>query len=189
MSVFHPIPAARYWEQTDGSRVTEAVSTALTPSGTGHIAIYPLLLHRLRPDAEIVGTGTYRIAIPPPSSARTHCVNACAWCSGEVADGAELDEISFHHAAKTRQKNDIPYQRISLLRATESQPILFPIFDDLASRNRSPEGTSTSAGVGPDQKPVEGQWDIVICNPPFFASEQEMKEGQEAKIGGVPAVS
>lgn len=34
----------------------------------------------------------------------------------------------------------------------------------------------------------KGNWDIVICNPPFFDSEAEMKEGQEAKIGGVPAV-
>ena len=34
----------------------------------------------------------------------------------------------------------------------------------------------------------KGNWDIVICNPPFFGSEAEMKEGQEAKIGGVPAV-
>jgi methyltransferase len=112
----------------------------------------------------------------------------------------ELDEISFHHAVKTRQANDIAYTDISLLRPSPSKPILFPIFEDLSNRASGSASSAradvgaVSAGVsaaddGKERALKGGTWDIVICNPPFFASEAEMKEGREVKVGGVPAVS
>jgi methyltransferase len=87
--------------------------------------------------------------------------------------------VSFHHSVKTRQRNDIHHSQISLLRPAEGQAILFPIFDSLKTRD-----SATTA-----DKAELGGWDVVICNPPFFGSEAEMRDGTEAKAGNVPAVS
>jgi methyltransferase len=85
------------------------------------------------------------------------------------ANSQELDAVSFHHATKTRLANNIPSSSISIRRPTTDQPILFPIYDELASSSA-------------------GKWDFVICNPPFFGSEEEMREGAEGKAKGAPAV-
>ncbi|ORY33763.1 hypothetical protein BCR39DRAFT_519100 [Naematelia encephala] len=95
--------------------------------GTGASVIYPLLLHRLRPKAQIVAT--------------------------------EINDISFQHAQSILSTNNIQPSSISLLKAAPNEPILFPLMDQ------------------------DITFDIMICNPPFFASMDEMQEGSEAKAG------
>ncbi|WWC86060.1 uncharacterized protein L201_000931 [Kwoniella dendrophila CBS 6074] len=100
--------------------------------GTGATAIYPILLHRLRSDAQITAT--------------------------------ELDETSYNHAVSVLAQNSISSQAINILHAPSSNPILFPILSDETSK-----------------------WDLTICNPPFFGSEEEMREGQYGKEEGAHA--
>nr|ODO02552.1 hypothetical protein L204_01289 [Cryptococcus depauperatus CBS 7855] len=94
--------------------------------GTGAIAIYPILLHRIRPEAEITAT--------------------------------EIDDISYEHALKTLKTNDISSPFIKIQKALSLNPVLFPLLQD-----------------------VDGEQDIVMCNPPFFGSVQEMEQGMELK--------
>nr|XP_019014743.1 uncharacterized protein I206_00829 [Kwoniella pini CBS 10737]OCF53524.1 hypothetical protein I206_00829 [Kwoniella pini CBS 10737] len=101
--------------------------------GTGASAIYPILLHRLRPKAKITAT--------------------------------EIDEISYKYSLTVLSKNSIPSTSIEILRASSKQPILFPILDG------------------------NEEWNLTICNPPFFGSEEEMKEGQNGKERGAHAAS
>ncbi|WVW82082.1 hypothetical protein I302_104087 [Kwoniella bestiolae CBS 10118] len=100
--------------------------------GTGATAIYPILLHRLRPDAQITAT--------------------------------ELDELSYNHSLSVLSQNSIPSSSINAVHAPSAEPILFPILDN-----------------------EREEWDLTICNPPFFGSEEEMKEGQEGKELGAHA--
>nr|XP_018999717.1 uncharacterized protein I203_07602 [Kwoniella mangroviensis CBS 8507]OCF63178.1 hypothetical protein I203_07602 [Kwoniella mangroviensis CBS 8507] len=101
-------------------------------TGTGATAIYPILLHRLRPNAKITAT--------------------------------ELDQVSHEHSLSVLTQNSIPTSSIDVLRAPSSGPILFPILDDEVL-----------------------EWDLTICNPPFFGSEEEIREGQEGKELGAHA--
>ncbi|ORX39814.1 hypothetical protein BD324DRAFT_678907 [Kockovaella imperatae] len=91
--------------------------------GTGHIAVYPLLLHRLRSDAAITGT--------------------------------DVNDISLQHAQSILERNQISKESIKLLRADSNGDILFALRDQ--------------------------SHDIVMCNPPFYASEEEMKQNTELK--------
>ena len=142
-------------------------------SGTGHTLIYPLLLHKLRPEAKIVATGKFLSALLK------------TW--HRKAYPSEIDAVSFHHSVKTRQNNSIPPASISILRPSPEQPILFPIFDSISTVKNAPAGNEALV------KPItnigdEGGWDFVICNPPFFGSEEEMKDGQTAKTSRAHAV-
>ncbi|WWD09200.1 hypothetical protein V865_007322 [Kwoniella europaea PYCC6329] len=100
--------------------------------GTGATAIYPILLHRLRPNARITAT--------------------------------EIDQVSHEHSLSVLSQNLISISSINVLRAPFSGPILFPILDDEVQ-----------------------EWDLTICNPPFFGSEEEIREGQEGKELGAHA--
>ncbi|WVO19840.1 uncharacterized protein IAS62_001130 [Cryptococcus decagattii] len=72
----------------------------------------------------------------------------------------EIDEGSYHHAKATLEKNNIPSSSISIVKSPTPDPILFPL---LQSKGKCEE------------------WDFTICNPPFFASTQEMLQGVELK--------
>ncbi|WRT63970.1 uncharacterized protein IL334_000897 [Kwoniella shivajii] len=74
-----------------------------------------------------------------------------------IITATELDETSYNHSLSVLAQNDIPSTSINILQAPSSDPILFPILNE------------------------EDQWDITICNPPFFGSEEEIKQGQEGK--------
>lgn len=102
-------------------------------SGTGAIAIYPLLLRHLRPDAEIWAT--------------------------------EIDAASLLHAQDTLRANDIPASSIKVLRADPGGRVLSPLFDRYSNNERN------------DGRP----FDLVICNPPFFSSAEEIRNGTELK--------
>ena len=108
-------------------------------SGTGHVAIYPLLLHRTKPDAIVYATGESRMAHPTRLT-------------------PECDEESLKHSQAVLDKNGIPPSAIKLLQAPPKGRILFPLLDT----------------------PV----DITMCNPPFYASRQEMEEGMDIKAVG-----
>ncbi|KAK8865830.1 hypothetical protein IAR55_000978 [Kwoniella newhampshirensis] len=96
--------------------------------GTGAAAIYPLLLHRLRPSCIITAT--------------------------------ELDGTSYNHALSVVEINKIPPLSVSIKKAPSSHPILFSLLDK------------------------DDRFDVTICNPPFFGSEEEMRQGQELKAQG-----
>lgn len=100
-------------------------------SGTGAVAIYPLLLRYLRPEALICAT--------------------------------ELDETSVKHAQTTLRANSVPESSIQVMRAPNALEkdgrILFPLF----------EADPPNA------------FDLTVCNPPFFASEEEMQRGADLK--------
>jgi methyltransferase len=113
----------------------------LKSSGTGHVAIYPLLLHRIKPDAVVYATGQRR--------AGPLCCTAL---------NAECDEESLKHSQVVLDKNAIPTSAIKLLQAPLKGQILFPLLDT----------------------PV----DITMCNPPFYASRQEMEESMDIKAVG-----
>lgn len=114
-----------------------------------------------------------------------------------LVDKIELDAVSFHHSVKTRQSNNIPSTAISLLRPEADQLILFPIFDTLNRRLRIDDGDDVLANEGDqaanganDKGMKQGErWDFIICNPPFFASEEEVRQGIGKKIDSAPAVS
>lgn len=72
----------------------------------------------------------------------------------------EIDESSYRHAKATLEKNNISSSSISILKSPTPDPILFPL---LQSKGNCEE------------------WDFTICNPPFFASTQEMLQGMELK--------
>lgn len=76
---------------------------------------------------------------------------------------AESDQISFDYAQSVLETNGITSDQITLLKAQPSGQILFPLNDHKV--------------------------DIVICNPPFYASLQELEEGMERKEGRPHAVS
>ncbi|KAK1925018.1 hypothetical protein DB88DRAFT_525720 [Papiliotrema laurentii] len=101
-------------------------TTRILDIGTGHVAIYPLLLNRLRPNATIYAT--------------------------------ESDQVSFEHSLTTLKRNNIPPDRVHLIKANSSGQILFPLLDNTV--------------------------DLVMCNPPFYASLQELEEGMERKTKG-----
>ncbi|KAI9638368.1 uncharacterized protein MKK02DRAFT_22258 [Dioszegia hungarica] len=153
--LYHILDIEPYLSSSDASSPESSASGSrplrVLDIGTGHIAIYPLLLRHLRPTARIIAT--------------------------------ELDAVSFHHAVKTRLYNEILPASISILRPSPDQPILFPIFDGLANSY----STSREAGEGDSSSKEADKWDFVICNPPFFGSEDEMREGREAKQKGAPA--
>lgn len=74
----------------------------------------------------------------------------------------ELDETSYRHARATLRTNSIPETSIQVLQAPladEGGRILFPLFD--------PEPPNA--------------FDLTVCNPPFFVSEEEMQRGTELK--------
>lgn len=75
----------------------------------------------------------------------------------------ESDQTSFDHAQATLVKNDIPKERIELIKAMSTEMILSPL--------------------------KERSVDVVICNPPFYASRQELEEGMKIKAVGPHAVS
>jgi methyltransferase len=77
----------------------------------------------------------------------------------------ELDEVSFTHAKSVLLTNSVSPSSIRLERSTPTDRILFPLFR-------------------PDTPP----FDFTVCNPPFFASEEEMREGQDRKAEGAHAV-
>ncbi|OWZ61579.1 hypothetical protein AYX15_06227 [Cryptococcus neoformans] len=72
----------------------------------------------------------------------------------------EIDESSYNHAKATLEKNNIPPSSITILKSPTPDPILFPLWE--------------CKGKSED-------WDFTICNPPFFASSQEMLQGMEQK--------
>ncbi|AAW42333.1 conserved hypothetical protein [Cryptococcus deneoformans JEC21] len=72
----------------------------------------------------------------------------------------EIDESSYNHAKATLEKNNIPPSSITVLKSPTPDPILFPL---LECKGKSED------------------WDLTICNPPFFASSQEMLQGMELK--------
>ncbi|OCF38557.1 hypothetical protein I317_07667 [Kwoniella heveanensis CBS 569] len=104
--------------------------------GTGASAIYPILLHRLRPEAHITAT--------------------------------ELDQVSYDHARCVLTSNTIPSSSVAIRKSPVAEPIFFPLLE-LAHGQDSKERGETH------------QWDLTICNPPFFGSEEEMQEGQDLK--------
>lgn len=117
--------------------------------GTGSIAVYPMLLHRLRPAARIIATGP---STPP------------AYLS--IADSSmEIDPVSFSHAQAVFQANSIPTTTIDILCPSAEDKVLFPLFQE------SSDGAN-----------------IVICNPPFFSSKEDMRASQALKADGAPAV-
>ncbi|WWD17985.1 hypothetical protein CI109_102431 [Kwoniella shandongensis] len=96
--------------------------------GTGAVAIYPLLLHRLRPSCEVIAT--------------------------------EIDDTSYVHALSVFETNNIPSSSISIQKSPAPDPIFFPLLHS------------------------DDSFDVTICNPPFFGSEEEMRHGQELKAQG-----
>ncbi|GFZ46189.1 hypothetical protein JCM24511_04436 [Saitozyma sp. JCM 24511] len=81
----------------------------------------------------------------------------CLRPSAEIV-GTELDETSLTHAQSVLLSNSIPPSSIRLERPTSTDRILFPLF-----------------------RPDTAPFDFTVCNPPFFASEEEMREGQDRK--------
>jgi methyltransferase len=76
---------------------------------------------------------------------------------------AETDRTSFDHAQATLARNRIPKERIELVKAISTEMILLQL--------------------------KERSVDVVICNPPFYASRQELEEGMNIKAVGPHAVS
>jgi methyltransferase len=117
-------------------------------SGTGAMAIYPLLFHRLRPDAILLATGAaFSLLVCQP------------------ADVSEKDTDSLNHARQVVSSNQIKSEAISILEVPTTGGILFPLLND------------------PDLKV-----DFTMCNPPFFASSEEMQRGIELKVDQPHAV-
>jgi methyltransferase len=79
---------------------------------------------------------------------------------------SEIDETSYTHALSVLQANSIPSSHIWLERPSHSDPILLPWFRQDAE-----------------------SFAFSVCNPPFFGSEEEMREGQERKTEMAHAVS
>ena len=75
----------------------------------------------------------------------------------------EIDLTSLSHAQAVLAQNRIPNESIALIRAYPECPTLFPL-----------DGRT---------------FDVVVCNPPFFSSENEMTQGQDLKADGAHAVS
>jgi methyltransferase len=71
---------------------------------------------------------------------------------------AECDQDSLKHSQAVLEKNNIPSSAIKLLEAPAKGQILFPLLDTNV--------------------------DITMCNPPFYASRQEMEEGMDIKAVG-----
>ncbi|WVF70753.1 hypothetical protein IAT40_005547 [Kwoniella sp. CBS 6097] len=78
----------------------------------------------------------------------------------------ELDQVSYDHAQRVLTSNNIPSTSIDIRKSPSAEPIFFPLFDE---ERRSEDGRQ------------DPQWDLTICNPPFFGSEEEMREGQDLK--------
>lgn len=82
-------------------------------SGTGAVAIYPILLARLRPEAKIVATGQFRSL----TASRVLAYNL-----------AEIDQASYGHARRTVRENGI--DQVDVRRADKAGRILEPLFED-----------------------------------------------------------
>jgi 23S rRNA A1618 N6-methylase RlmF len=82
-------------------------------SGTGAMAIYPLLFHRLRPDAIILATGA-----------------AFSLLVCQLANVSEKDTDSLNHARQVASSNQIKSEAISILEVPASGGILFPLLND-----------------------------------------------------------
>jgi 23S rRNA A1618 N6-methylase RlmF len=73
----------------------------------------------------------------------------------------EIDEESLRHAQAVAKQNKV---EIELVKTTAMDPILKPLYD----------GATVS---------------FSLCNPPFFASKDEMQAGSDLKALIAPAVS
>jgi len=78
---------------------------------------------------------------------------------------AEKDNDSLLHAKEVLATNKIGPENISILEVPQSGGILFPLLDN-----------------------SELEVDMTICNPPFYASNEEMQKGVELKTDGPHAV-
>ncbi|WVQ97117.1 hypothetical protein IAU59_004227 [Kwoniella sp. CBS 9459] len=85
----------------------------------------------------------------------------------------EIDQVSFDHARRLLASNNIPPESITIRKSPSAEPIFFPLFD--------PRRNTATKNQGEPLKGDDEQWDLTICNPPFFGSEAEMREGQELK--------
>jgi methyltransferase len=79
------------------------------------------------------------------------------------ANHEDIDQVSLDHSQSTLEANSIRDDQIVLLKAFPSAQILFPLNDHNV--------------------------DIGVCNPPFYASLQELEEKMENKQQGPHAVS
>jgi methyltransferase len=77
----------------------------------------------------------------------------------------EKDNDSLHHAREVLATNRIGPEAISILEVPQPGGILFPLLDD------------------PNLKV-----DMTMCNPPFYASDEEMQKGVDLKLEGPHAV-
>ena len=75
----------------------------------------------------------------------------------------DIDETSLTHAQATLAKNDIPSKAIKLVHTSSNDPLLGSLQD----------------------QPI----DVVMSNPPFFRSEEEMRESMELKEEAARTVS
>ncbi|PPQ72405.1 hypothetical protein CVT26_003798 [Gymnopilus dilepis] len=68
--------------------------------------------------------------------------------------GTELDDFSYEYALKNVESNNLQ-SSIRILKASDDKPILFPLDDQT--------------------------FDFCMCNPPFYASKEEIERSAEAK--------
>lgn len=133
--------------------------------GTGHVAIYPLLLHRLRPEAAVCGS--------------------------------EIDEVSLEHARGVLEKNGI--RPVPVFDAAESvSGQAEAVQGESTPHSDKPEteaGSATPGGITllpacPDGSLLSHPiypLRFTLCNPPFFASEEEALESRSTKPVGTSA--
>lgn len=62
---------------------------------------------------------------------------------------------------------------------------MFPIFASVAEDTADDRRN----GLLSSEREKISKWDFVICNPPFFGSGEEMRQGISRKNGAAPAVS